>query len=264
MPFTQSHPVSDNETLRLAALHRYAVLDTPPDRPLDAIVSLACETFGVGTSLISLVDRDRQWFKARCGWNGAETSRTVSFCAYTILAKRTMVVPDATADARFSLNPLVTDGPRIRFYAGAPLTTPTGFNIGTLCLIDAATRPGMPARDRRQLEMLAQFAMAEIHKKSQPDDQRCEPRYPVKLPATINAYRREPVDVSIVNVSQHGALVHCAGFALPRGEEVVLAVKRSATVATVAWAQDGMIGLTFHKPLEATYITTLWRQVTRH
>lgn len=264
MSVSRSYTVGPDESSRLAALNRYDLLDTPPSRSLDSIVSLACETFGVGTSLISLVDEDRQWFKAKCGWDGTETARRLSFCSYAILSKRTMVVPDATADPRFRFNPLVTDGPRIRFYAGAPLTTPTGFNIGTLCLIDAATRTGMPARDRRQLELLAQFAMAEIHKNALPDDERCEPRYPVKLPATINAYRREPIDVSIVNVSEHGALVQCSGFALPRGEEVVLAVKRSSTVATVAWAQDGMMGLTFHKALEATYISTLWRQVTRH
>ena len=135
------HPISDgNENARLAALHSYAVLDTLPEREFDAIVKIASTYFDVPTVLVSLVAESRQWFKARVGMEGSETSRDVAFCDHAIRANEIMVVEDATRDTRFINNPLVIGAPYIRFYAGAPLLTPSGQAIGTLCLIDTKAR----------------------------------------------------------------------------------------------------------------------------
>lgn len=130
----------DNETERLAALRRYAILDTESEPCFDRIVELASRQFDVPIALVSLVDQDRQWFKATCGLDASETSRDVAFCAHAILGDDVFLVPDATEDSRFASNPLVTDGLKVRFYAGAPLRTHSNMKLGTLCLIDTKPR----------------------------------------------------------------------------------------------------------------------------
>ena len=132
-------PLPDNETERLALLHALLLLDTPPEQRLDKIVEFAASEFDVPICLISLVDRDRQWFKARVGVDVCETPRDVSFCAHALGGNEILLVPDALLDPRFHDNPLVSGPPHIRFYAGAPLACRDGLVIGTLCLID--TRP---------------------------------------------------------------------------------------------------------------------------
>jgi len=134
-------PKPPDEAERLHALHELEVLDTPPERDFDDVVVLASRICGVPMSLVSLIDADRQWFKARVGTDAVETSRDVSFCAHAILGKDLMVVPDATVDARFADHPTVTNHPGVRFYAGAPLVTRDGFALGTLCVVD-----GVPHR----------------------------------------------------------------------------------------------------------------------
>ena len=132
--------ISSSEADRLAALERYDVLDTPREEAFERIVGLARRLFDVPIVLVTLVHRNRQWFKARCGLNASETSRDVSFCTYAIEQQDVMVVEDAREDARFVSNPLVVGEPGIRFYAGAPLVTPDGYRIGTLCIIDRVPR----------------------------------------------------------------------------------------------------------------------------
>ena len=145
-----------NETARLADLAAYRVLDSAAERVFDDIVRLAQSLFGVATSTVSLIDDDRQWFKARVGLDVCETDRDAAFCAHAILKNDVMVIVDALADERFASNPLVTGPPNIRFYAGAPLTTPAGYNIGTLCIFDPHPRPdGFSSIEQTHLSMLA-------------------------------------------------------------------------------------------------------------
>jgi signal transduction histidine kinase len=132
--------VPDNETDRLAALYALDILDSAPEQDFDDIVSLASNVCGTPTSLVNLIDIDRQWFKARVGSDLNETSRELSFCAHAILGRDLLVVPDTTQDARFSDNPLVDTSDGIRFYAGAPLITTDGFALGTLCVVDNKPR----------------------------------------------------------------------------------------------------------------------------
>jgi signal transduction histidine kinase len=140
-------PKPVNEAQRLAALHSLELLDTPPERDLDDLVHLASTICGTPISLVTLVDADRQFFKASQGIPGiTETSREVSFCGHTILSDEVFVVPNASADERFHDNPLVTDNPNIRFYAGAPLVTNNGFALGSLCVIDTKPRELTPAQ----------------------------------------------------------------------------------------------------------------------
>src|SRR3954451_20412036 len=114
-------PLPDNEINRLAALYELDVLDSDAERDFDDIVGLAASVCGVPMSLVSLVDADRQWFKARVGTDLTETPRSLSFCAHAILGRDLLVVPDARQDARFADNPAVASEGGVRFYAGAPL-----------------------------------------------------------------------------------------------------------------------------------------------
>ncbi|WP_432977479.1 GAF domain-containing protein [Dactylosporangium sp. CA-233914] len=130
-------PVPSNEADRVSALHALAVLDTPPETDFDDIVRIASEVCGAPISLVTLVDTERQWFKAKIGdIDVDETPREVAFCAHAIMGRDLMVVPDATADVRFADNPFVASADGIRFYAGAPLLTAGGAALGTLCVVD--------------------------------------------------------------------------------------------------------------------------------
>jgi anti-sigma regulatory factor (Ser/Thr protein kinase) len=132
-----------DEAGRLAALKRYRILDTDPERAFDDLTLLASHICGTPIALISLVDRDRQWFKSRVGLSIAETSRSVSFCTHAIQQRDLFVVTDARNNATFRDNPfLVEHG--IRFYAGAPLVTPQGYPLGTLCVLDKVPRTLTP------------------------------------------------------------------------------------------------------------------------
>ena len=147
-----------DEAGRQRALDRYDVLDTPPEEAFERIVRLAAHVFEVPIALVTLVDRGRQWFKARYGLSLAETARDISFCAHTILSEDTLVVEDASLDPRFAGNPMVKGDPFVRFYAGAPLVTPDGHRIGSLAILDRKTR-GLDARGQALLREISQFAI---------------------------------------------------------------------------------------------------------
>lgn len=136
----QAAPIPDNEAERLAALYELLILDTPPEERYDKIVGFAANEFDVPIVLVSLLDTNRQWFKASVGSDLCETGREHSFCSHVILRDDILVIPDAQGDARFADNPMVVGAPHIRFYAGAPLTTAPGIRLGTLCLIDRRPR----------------------------------------------------------------------------------------------------------------------------
>ncbi|MGC3988121.1 MAG: PAS domain S-box protein [Chthoniobacteraceae bacterium] len=152
---------SGEEQRRLGVLRRYEILDTLPEQALDDLTKLAATICEVPIALISLVDEDRQWFKAKIGFVPAETPRDLSFCDYTIRQSELMVVPDARKDERFAGNPLVTGGMGIRFYAGMPLLTPEGEALGALCVKDYVPRELTPIQVET-LRVLAKQVMTHL------------------------------------------------------------------------------------------------------
>lgn len=158
----QKPAIPENETERLAALHRYALLDSRPDPVFDHITRLASAIFKTPIALVSLIDESRQFFKSRVGLDALETPRDVAFCAHAINDHEVMVVPDAHTDERFSDNPLVTGHPRVRFYAGAPLVTSDGYVLGTMCVIDHEKRQNLSDDEQEVLRELAGMVIAHI------------------------------------------------------------------------------------------------------
>jgi GAF domain-containing protein len=151
---------SQDEEQRLAALHALGILDTPAEERFDRITRLAASVFKVPMALVSLVDRKRQWFKSTYGLNAAETSRETSFCSHAVSSREVLVVPDTFQDPRFSDNPLVTQVPRIRFYAGCPIFV-GGDCVGTVCVLDNRPRQ-IDAEAVNLLRDLAALAEVEL------------------------------------------------------------------------------------------------------
>ncbi|MGK6324749.1 diguanylate cyclase [Sphingomonas sp. DT-51] len=147
-------PLLHDDDARLAALRRLNVLDTPIEQPFEKIVTLVRTVLAVPIATVTLVDRDRQWFKAKLGVDASETARSVSFCTHTIQQRDPLIVEDAEADPRFAGSPLVAGPPYIRSYAGVPLRTPDGYNVGSLCAMDTRPRRFSPA----DIGILSNFA----------------------------------------------------------------------------------------------------------
>lgn len=157
----RSAPIPATEPARLLALHRYDAIRERVTSNLDELTELVSVVCGTPVALVSLVDETHQRFWSRVGLDATETSREVAFCAHAILDSAVLEVEDARDDIRFTDNPLVVDGPKIRFYAGAPLETPDGHNIGTLCAIDM--RPNrLSATQRRQLRIIANQVVTQL------------------------------------------------------------------------------------------------------
>jgi GAF domain-containing protein len=154
-------PIPKNEKIRLKVLWQYDVLDTVPEEVFDDLTRLAADICEAPIALISLVDEDRQWFKAKTGVTISETARDISFCAHAIMRGDLFIVPDAAKDARFKNNPLVTTDPKIRFYAGAPLVTPDGHALGSLCVMDKVPRSLRPEQQQALL-VLAHNVVAQL------------------------------------------------------------------------------------------------------
>ncbi|HTZ72016.1 MAG TPA: GAF domain-containing protein [Acetobacteraceae bacterium] len=150
------------ESDRLAELAQLAILDTPAEPEFDRVVELARVLFDTPISAISLIDRDRQWFKAQAGLKARETPREQSFCQHAMQNDEIFVVPDASLDPRFATNPLVLGDPHIRFYAGAPLHGPSGQSLGAVCVISPQARPEFSESDHRKLEVLARIVSTGI------------------------------------------------------------------------------------------------------
>ena len=148
------------ESARAAALKSYGILDTPNEAEFDRIVRRAAHILYTPIALISLIDEERQWFKARIGLEPGETPLAISFCTHAIRGSDVFVVEDATRDERFATSPLVTGAPNIRFYAGAPLRLTSGVRIGTICVIDSKPRPALDEKQRAELRALAEHTVA--------------------------------------------------------------------------------------------------------
>jgi PAS domain S-box-containing protein len=170
LPVPSTHAASPSaptraEQDRLAALHEYAVLDSLPEQGYDDITELAAFICGTPISLISFIDQDKQWFKAKHGLDVTETPRSASFCAHTLETAETLIVEDAQADPRFKDNPLVLGDPNIRFYAGAPIVNKSGYVLGAVCVIDQQPR-SLSTKQISALEALARqvVVLLEQHK----------------------------------------------------------------------------------------------------
>lgn len=150
-----------NEAERLHALRTLEILDTSHEERFDRVTRMAKRMFGVEISLVSLVDENRQWFKSKQGLEASETPREISFCGHAINQDGLFIVPNATKDERFHDNPLVTEAPNIRFYAGYPLKLRQGINIGTLCLIDSKPKQ-LDEEDKQLLSDLGAMIEQEI------------------------------------------------------------------------------------------------------
>jgi len=155
-------PLPANEAERLSALRALNILDTPPEERFDRITRIAQRLFDVPIALVSLVDINRQWFKSCQGLTTTETPRSMSFCAYALERTDPLVVPDTRLDPRFVDNPLVTNAPAIRFYAGQPLAGPDGHAVGTLCILDRRPRQMTPS-DLKALTDLRHWAVNELN-----------------------------------------------------------------------------------------------------
>ena len=162
LPHPATPPIPANEPARLAALHRYKILDTPPEVAFDRITTLAARLFNMPIALISLVDESRAWFKSCIGFDAREVPREDTLCSFALLTDEPLIVPDAQLDDRFACNPFVQSEPGVRFYASAPLLSRDGFNLGTLCLLDGQPRDALSAEQQATLVDLAAMVVDEL------------------------------------------------------------------------------------------------------
>ena len=167
----QTPEIPANESDRLVALDRYKILDTLPEQVYDDLTQLAADICETPIALISLVDKDRQWFKSRVGVDATETPRDISFCGHAVAESAILNVPDASLDPRFADNPLVAQDPNIRFYAGVPLITDDNFALGTLCVIDRQPRD-LTEQQIRQLEALSRLVISQLELRLKEDSSR--------------------------------------------------------------------------------------------
>ena len=207
-------PLPANESQRLERLRNYGVLDTPAEEAFDRVVRLAAAILDVPIALISLIDDGRQWFKAKVGLDAPETPRDFAFCAHAILGNDVFVVADAALDPRFKTNPLVVGDPKIRFYAGAPLTTHDGLNLGTVCAIDRKPQTlteeqkvllrdlGAIVIDQMELRAAGRKALAEV------DERRRVDAFMTAFVSTVNHELRTPLTsiIGAIDLINSGAM----------------------------------------------------------
>lgn len=252
---TPAHEVS-----RVAELRRYAGGYDSLQEVFNSATVMCRTLFCAEASMVTFIDSDTQNIKAASGVDLVSTHRSDSFCAHTILSKDVMVVLNAADDARFRHNYYVTNAPYIRFYAGAPLRTAAGFNIGALCIIDPSPRKGFATASRAQLNSLAGVISSRLDQLMAGPGDRTETRHAVNLEGTVSSYGKKPQPVAIHNISTRGAMIHSPDRVLPRGEEVVISIDTLALVGTVMWARDGMNGLSFHRAIDDETLQTIQKK----
>ncbi|MGZ8903579.1 MAG: PAS domain S-box protein, partial [Methylobacter sp.] len=201
-----------NENLRIQKLHEYLILDTPPEQAFDDIVSLAAHICGTPFALITLVDNEREWFKAKKGIAVKENSRMGGFCAQTILHQDVMIVSNAHTDSRFSTNNFVTMEPNIGFYAGAPVRTPTGEALGTLCVLDIMPRELSPEQIEALRMLARQTGTALEHRRKEMAlaDTLAKAKYTEQLLNTALDAQKEllsSANVGIISTDEQGIVV---------------------------------------------------------
>jgi diguanylate cyclase (GGDEF)-like protein len=219
------------EKRRLAALKRLGILDTAPEERFDRLTNMVRRIYNVPVALISLIDDDRQWFKSKQGLDIDETPRAHAFCDYTIRQDRLLIVSDATEDVRFQDNPLVTGPPHIRFYAGMPIREPSGFKIGSLCIIDYEPRP-VQEMDLDVLRTIASLVEDEIER------------------AYLTGDKADAIKVSHVSRSIHRAQnIFLTYNSLNTAFEFVL-----NDLLSLTGSQFGFIGEILYHPDDAPYL----------
>jgi anti-sigma regulatory factor (Ser/Thr protein kinase) len=224
----------DGERERLAALRAYRILDTEPEEAFDDLVMLASQNSETPVALISLIDSDRQWFKARSGMTVQETARNVAFCAHAIRETGIFQVEDALADERFKDNPLVVTDPHIRFYTGAPLVTPEGHAIGTICVIDRKPKRLEPDQ-LEALQAIQRQVVAQLELRKSLLD----------LKDALAERDRAQVERERLIADLHGALenVRHLSALIPACSTCLVDVTIPADVSRVAAVRDGVVQL---------------------
>jgi PAS domain S-box-containing protein len=241
---TATRPQTDREERRLRTLEDYGVLDAPPTDAFDRVTRIATRVFDVPVALVNFIDRENQWCLSSCGMDLEQTSLEASFCVHTVDGGDVMVVEDARADDRFADNPLVTNPPHVRFYAGAPLVAPNGHRLGALCLLDDAPRSFAPA-DREMLDDLAGVVMDELNLRHYASDL-YESR---KLHRELSEQRKrilESITDAFVAVDHDFNITYANAQA-----EAFLERAREALVGNNLWDEfPEAIGSTFHEKYE--------------
>ncbi|WP_052351792.1 diguanylate cyclase domain-containing protein [Deinococcus pimensis] len=237
-------PFPSDEFERLLALARYEILDTLPEEAFDRVTRLAADLLGTDLAVINFVDLDRQWGKSCVGVDNTEAPRSESFCAWTILSDEVLVIPDAVADERFRNYEMVTGEPHIRLYAGAPLVTPTGHRVGTLCVTQSEPRE-FGDRERRVLKDFAGIVVDELELRLRT----------LELEREVSARERVTEDLrqSVQHAQILTAIHELLGYDLSPEEACRAAVQQVASATAVDWA-----GLLTVEDAGATDVQTVW------
>ena len=272
-----SAPLPENEAARLEALHRYGILDTVPEQDFDDLSRLAALVCNVPVATVTFVDENRQWFKSRLGIEESETPRDVAFCAHTILRREVLVIPDALEDERFRFNPLVTGEKKVRFYAGAPLITPEGHILGTICVIDRVPRQ-LSSEQIEALQGLARLVVAQLELRRSVSDLSLAVRQRRQTEQEIDQLFNLSIDMlCIADMDGYFKRINPAWektLGIPTAELLALPYAdfvhpddRAATYAEAKKIGEGIPAVSFenrYRRGDGTYIWLLWNATISH
>ncbi|WP_435353393.1 PAS domain S-box protein [Emticicia sp. SJ17W-69] len=249
-------PIPINEKERLEALLSYNLLDTFPEEEFDNITKLASYICQTPIATITLIDEKRQWFKSRLNLDDAETSRDISFCQHTIMSNEVFEVPNALEDEKFKDNPLVTGKPNIRFYAGAPLSTPNGYNIGTLCVIDRVPKK-LNKEQKKALSTLAKSIITQLELKNKNN----------QLKNEIDSLAKKALDTITQELNSYKLALDETSSVIITDEKGIINFVNDATCRITKYSREELIGQD-NKILSSGYhpkafFSELWATVTQ-